>query len=218
MIISNFHQRLRAIHQRNKDNMPTQVMNTILKTEEMLKRSSILLTSVQVGDQAPDFNFQTSWTDATSLSELLKTGPAILSFYRGFWCSTCREESKEYVNLMPQFTRLGKALVDAQTLHYLAICPQQIIEQNINREAYRLITDVNLQIAKTYGIAYEQPIAEQQVFAGMGFSLATVNKMSHSLLTLPAVYVVSQQGKVIHRKLSTDFRERQDPNELFDLF
>lgn len=218
MTTSNFHQRLKAIHQKNRENMPTHVVDTFLQTEHILARSNILEQSIQLGQNAPNFHFKSKWCAQTTLSELLKTGPVIVSFYRGFWCSSCREEMQEYLRLMPQFERLGNALTDAQQIHYLAINPQQIIDQPVDLNEYHYISDPNLEIAKQFGIAYEQPIDEQRVFSEMGFSVSTVNKTSKAELPLPALFVIDQQGKVIFRKVSLDYRDRQDPNELFDVF
>ena len=217
MTTSNFHQRLKAIHQSNSENLPAHVVETFLQTEHILARSNILEQSVQMGEQAPNFDFNSSWCPQSSLKELLRTGPVIISFYRGFWCSSCREEMQEYQHLMPQLERLGHALTNGQTLHYLAISPQQLIDQPVNLAAHHYISDPNLNIAKQFGIAYEQPIGEQQVFSDMGFSVSAVNKMSKAELPLPAVFVINQQGKVVFRKVSLDYRDRQDPNELFDI-
>lgn len=218
MILSNFQQRLKAIHQHNNEKMPKHFATVFSQTEQLLARSNILEQSLQSGETAPNFKFNSTWCQQTSLAELLETGPVIASFYRGFWCSTCQEEMKEYQNLMTQFERLGHALTDAQTLHYLAICPQQIIDHPVNFAEHHYITDHNLEIAKQFGIAYQQPLEEQHVFNNMGFSVCAVNKMTSSELPLPAVFVINQQGNIMFRKASVDYRDRLDPNALFDIF
>ena len=217
-MLSNFHQRLRAINQQNREKQPPHVVEALLQTEHILARNNMLEGTVKVGDTAPNFAFKSSWCSQTSLNELLKSGPVIASFYRGFWCSSCREEMQEYLHLMPQFERLGKALSNAQQIHYLAIMPQQIVDMPVKLNEYHYIADKNLTIAKQFGLAYEQPIEEQKVFNEMGFSVAAVNKTVKAELPLPALYVIDQQGKVLFSKVSLDYRDRQDPNELFDLF
>lgn len=218
MTTSNFQQRLRAIHQKNSENMPAHVAAAFSQTVQILARSNILSRSLQIGDRAPNFSFNSNWCEQTNLSELLETGPVIASFYRGFWCSSCREEMQEYIRLMPQFERLGKALGNGQKIHYLAISPQQIIDLPVDRKKHHYISDPNLNIAKQFGITYEQPLNEQQVFNDMGFSVGKVNRMSKAELPLPAVFVIDQQNKIIFRNVSLDYRDRQDPNELFEIF
>ncbi len=50
-----------------------------------LARSEITEACLMAGATAPDFNLPNALGKLVSLKELLKTGPVVLSFYRGGW-------------------------------------------------------------------------------------------------------------------------------------
>jgi len=52
---------------------------------EDLTRSGILDRALKKGDRAPDFTLKSTSGAEVSLSGLLKSGPAVLAFYRGHW-------------------------------------------------------------------------------------------------------------------------------------
>ena len=53
-------------------------------TEE-LAVSGIVETGLKVGDRAPDFTLPNAVGNTVALRELLKSGPVVISFYRGGW-------------------------------------------------------------------------------------------------------------------------------------
>lgn len=214
---SEFERRLQDIYRENCEKLPPSLVTAISKTANVLNQSGITQTSIQVGDKVADFSFQSAWSDATSLNQLLESGPVIISFYRGFWCSYCRAELAEYQKVLPQLQLAGQNRTPPIKVHYLAICPQQIIDSQIDLAQHRYIIDNDLTIARQFGIVYQQPWEELDAFANMGFSVAHVNKMKRCELSLPAVFIINQKGIVTYRLVSTDYRMRQDPSELIDL-
>ena len=45
--------------------------------------------ALPVGEQAPDFCLPNPDGQSVSLSDLLKEGPVVVTFYRGSWCPYC---------------------------------------------------------------------------------------------------------------------------------
>lgn len=56
----------------------------ISKTQELAK-SGVVESSIKIGDKAPDFTLPDADGSTIQLSELLKKGPVVLTFYRGGW-------------------------------------------------------------------------------------------------------------------------------------
>jgi AhpC/TSA family len=56
---------------------------------EVLSRSGITQHSLQVGEQAPGFTLPDALGQPVTLSEFLKQGPVVVTFYRGEWCPNC---------------------------------------------------------------------------------------------------------------------------------
>jgi len=55
------------------------------RAADELARSGILEGVLKDGDTAPDFALPDAQGDRVQLSELLRTGPVVLTFYRGHW-------------------------------------------------------------------------------------------------------------------------------------
>src|SRR5579883_2130485 len=56
---------------------------------EALVRTGIASQSLKEGEQAPDFTLPDAFGHSVTLSEFLKRGPVVLTFYRGEWCPYC---------------------------------------------------------------------------------------------------------------------------------
>jgi peroxiredoxin len=55
------------------------------RATEELEKSGIAKSCLKEGDTAPEFILSNSSGDLISLSDILKKGPVVLSFYRGGW-------------------------------------------------------------------------------------------------------------------------------------
>jgi hypothetical protein len=68
-------------------------------------------TGLKGGDVAPDFELNNALSKPVKLSELLKQGPVVLSWYRGGWCPYCNIQLRHLQNYLPQFKALGASLI-----------------------------------------------------------------------------------------------------------
>ena len=105
---------------------------------------------LQIGESALDFTLPDEQNHQFTLSDELKKGPVILSFYRGSWCSFCRAEFKLLQQNLDQFTNLNATL--------LGIGPQkpenaiQFVEKS--SLGYKLLSDINQEVIKAYKIHF----------------------------------------------------------------
>ncbi|MFW9917727.1 MAG: redoxin domain-containing protein [Candidatus Thorarchaeota archaeon] len=65
------------------------------------------MSSLKVGDQAPDFNLLYSKGMSIKLSEELKKGPVVLVFYPADFSSVCQEELCTFRDALSEFNDLG---------------------------------------------------------------------------------------------------------------
>src|SRR5258707_15196824 len=70
---------------------------TLFRSEKVLKE----------GTQAPDFTLPDALGNGVTLSQRLRQGPVVLSFYRGEWCPYCNLELRAYQRVLPQLQELG---------------------------------------------------------------------------------------------------------------
>jgi len=64
---------------------PKEVVEIMHRATADLEKSGILESTVNVGDQAPNFSLKNADGKELSLKELLAHGPVVLTFYRGKW-------------------------------------------------------------------------------------------------------------------------------------
>lgn len=65
--------------------VPEQALEIMARSGEKLRDSGIAQQAVKIGDRAPNFSLSNTLETQVSLSELLKNGPVVLSFFRGRW-------------------------------------------------------------------------------------------------------------------------------------
>ena len=64
---------------------PKEIVELFMSKTQELAKSGVVESSIKVGDKAPDFTLPDADGKTIQLSELLKKGPVVLSFYRGGW-------------------------------------------------------------------------------------------------------------------------------------
>jgi hypothetical protein len=68
-----------------KGQIPAEQYEVMLRATENLAKSEIIESALKEDDIAPEFVLPNTLGSSVSLSELLKKGPVVLSFYRGGW-------------------------------------------------------------------------------------------------------------------------------------
>ncbi len=82
---------------------------TIL-TDDMnrVRSSGVLDHALKVNDSAPDFSLPDAFGREISLRTLLRTGPVVISFYRGEWCPFCNLELRALQQALPEIDKLRR--------------------------------------------------------------------------------------------------------------
>lgn len=164
--------------------------------------------SKQVGDLAPDFALETQNGELVTLSELLRSGSVVISFFRGEWCPFCQAELRALLAAQPDMARLGASL--------LLISPEKPSERLVAEVArlgtrVRLLHDPNLGAALLYGLVYLVPRTLRDFYVGRGFDLSRELSTKSWLLPLPGDFVVGVDGIIKLAYAEADFTRRLDP-------
>jgi hypothetical protein len=64
---------------------PAENRQRMYRARDELARSGIFERALKKGQTAPDFTLPAADGTRVTLSDLLKTGPVVLTFYRGHW-------------------------------------------------------------------------------------------------------------------------------------
>jgi thiol-disulfide isomerase/thioredoxin len=78
---------------------------------EELRTGFALEAAAGLGSIAPDFRLPDVKGNRVSLSDLLRDGPVVVTFYRGGWCPYCNIQLRAYQAALPQMAALGARLV-----------------------------------------------------------------------------------------------------------
>ena len=65
--------------------IPQAILDTFAQTTADLVRSGIAGRTLHEGSKAPDFSLPNVRGEQVRFSEVLRKGPAVLTFYRGGW-------------------------------------------------------------------------------------------------------------------------------------
>lgn len=77
--------RLDRIRQGFEKEVPPEALAIMHRATDDLRGSGIVDSALKEGQNAPSFPLENSQGSRVSLSELIKRGPVVLTFFRGHW-------------------------------------------------------------------------------------------------------------------------------------
>jgi hypothetical protein len=81
----NLQTKLNSMREQFESGMPRETKEIMHKATEDLAKSGIIEDVLKPGEPAPEFTLQDEQQNEISSGILLKTGPLVVSFYRGVW-------------------------------------------------------------------------------------------------------------------------------------
>lgn len=175
-----------------------------------MAESAVAAQALHAGDTAAGFSLTNTAGAHVSLEGLLRTGPVVLSFYRGGWCPFCNMELDALQHLLPEITLRGASLV--------AISPEAPDRARETAERRHLpfdvLSDSGNAVAKRYGLAFELDEFAREFSTGQGVDLTAVNADGRWELPLPGTYVIDRAGKIAWSFVDGDFTQRAEPTDV----
>lgn len=177
---------------------------------EELRADFALESAVGVDEVAPDFALPNSAGKSIVLKELLRSGPVILTFYRGGWCPYCNIQLRAYQRVLPQINVSGARLV--------AISPQlpdnSLDTADKNALTFDVLSDVCNEVARSYRLVYSLPEELRAALRSNNRSLPSINGDESWELPVPATYVIGRDRRVALACIEVDYRKRLEPEAL----
>ncbi|WP_370969326.1 peroxiredoxin-like family protein [Amycolatopsis sp. cg9] len=158
----------------------------------------------EVGAKIDDFTLPAADGTATSLSELVADGPAVLVFYRGQWCPYCNLTLRTYQReLLPELEKLGATLA--------AISPQKP-DGVVPELGFPVLSDVGSTVARGLRLSYPVSAPVREAMETLGTNLEEVNGTWE--LFHPAVVVVDRDRVLRFVDVHPDFVTRTEPADI----
>jgi peroxiredoxin len=191
---------------------PPEVSATYAAGIEQVASTGVVERALQPGAVAPDFTLPDATGRLVALGELRRTGPVIVTFYRGGWCPYCNLELRAYQALLPEITAAG--------VHLVAISPETPDTSLTSVEkaelTFSVLSDAGNAVANAFGIVHDVAPEIRAIYAKNGNDLAarTAQDEQHLTLPLPATFVIDQQGEVRFAFVAADYTRRAEPAEV----
>jgi peroxiredoxin len=180
------------------------------RTEEILRASGFPDQAIRVGDRAPDFALPDAYGDLIRFSDLLRTGPVALIFYRGAWCSICMRQLRDWQDHSDTLERLGAKLI--------AISPEAPERLRHTADAHRLshvlLSDPVLHVARAFNVAMSLPPELVDLYSQIGADAAVLDEEGRWELPVPATFLVGRSGRIRFARVDLHASRRTGPEEV----
>src|SRR5690606_17995496 len=185
---------------RNSSKAPADTKAIMAKATADLKKSG-LKKAVVMGRKAPDFTLKSHSGGEFKLSDALKKGPVVLTFYRGGWCPYCNLQLRAYEERIQDFKK-----ADATVIAISPELPKNAKETaDAQKVSFELLFDENNRVAKRYGLVFKVGKDLKEVYQGFGLDLEKSQGNDAWELPLAATYVIGQDSTVLYSFVEADY-------------
>jgi peroxiredoxin len=179
---------------------------------EAVALSGIVNSAKQQGEQAPNFSLKNALGLEVSLNDYLKSGPVVLTWYRGGWCPYCNITLARLQQDLPLFKAAGATI--------LALTPEvpdsSLSTRDKHNLEFEILSDVGNKIAKQYGVVFRLTPEVAKIYQS-AFGLHAFNGDDSDELPLAATYIIDQKGMIRYAFLDADYRNRAEPADLLEI-
>ena len=178
----------------------------VIRAAEELLDSNIAMRALQVGESMPAFELQAASGEMVRLSDVLRDGPAVVSFFRGTWCEYCQAFVHALAKAHDQIRAVGAEV--------LAISPQCEGIEGAAALPFPWLRDNDNRIARKVGVAFELPRDLSWAYRELGIDLPKLNQSDRFELPVPATFVVAKDLRIRFAHVEPDYRRRPTVQEV----
>jgi peroxiredoxin len=168
--------------------------------------------ALRAGSMAPAFRLRDHGGRQIGLQELSATGPVIVHFYRGSWCTHCQDN--------PTDLAAAHDAIRAADGRVVAIAPPPSpklvarAQADATRLPFTTLIDDGMKLAVAYGVAYTLPAQLRPIYLEHGYAPPRNARAGEWLVPIPATYLVSPNGTIVLGAVDVDYRNRLHSEQL----
>lgn len=167
------------------------------------------VSPLTIGSSVPSIVLSDPFGNTEDLAAL-STENTLIVFYRGGWCPFCSAELSELASIEEELYDRG--------INIVAISPDQpeYLRETLDeiKTDYLLLSDSNMNAAKTFGIAFREDPETVQNLKENGMDIEKRTGMDHNMLPVPSVFLVNGMGIVEFQYVNPDYKHRIDKDVL----
>jgi peroxiredoxin len=175
------------------------------EANQRLKDTKLESKVLKVGDTFPDLKFK-----GKNVSEFLKEGPLVVTFYRGGWCPYCIKQLKDINNSLQEIKGSGANLI--------ALSPEKTseVEKTKRKNAlnFTLISDEGNTIARQLNLTFKVEPSVVKEYKALGIDLAASQGNDSYELPMPATFVIGKDRKIAYVFADADYTKRASTEEI----
>lgn len=166
----------------------------------------------KTGDLMPPFILPDENGRLTSLQELVKQGPAVVTFHRGHWCPWCRISINTLAKAQSRLESFGARMA--------AIVPDRAeFAAEMKRDSkagFPILSDIDNGYAMSLNLAIWVGDEMEEYITNRGHRLPNYHGNDGWMLPIPATFVVGKDGRIKARFVDPDYRKRAAVEDLID--
>lgn len=175
----------------------------------MAAASKAAASALRAGARAPLFTLADASGRRIALEALLSTGPVVLHFFRGAWCSFGEHSVAEFASMHQDVVSLGASAV--------AIAPPSkpsVPSVPSGPVPMPELQDIDMKVARAYGLAFDLPAGLRPRYEALGYTPPSTKRAASWLVPIPATYLLDRDGTVALAFIDVDYRKRFEPASL----
>ena len=183
----------------SRDELSTMVVRMISEEEKA--------RPLTVGDSAPGFTLRTSDGVLVSAETLLRSGPLVVTFYRGLWCPYCQSDLRGFDAAMPDIKSLGAAVLAIS--HARRADFGAPLEHGLHLD-FPVLEDVSGDVAVRFGIRWSSEDT-QFIEETLGLSSSTFRGTDPWIVPMQARFVIDVNSRIAFAEAAFTYDQRTDP-------
>jgi peroxiredoxin len=177
---------------------------------DWMMSSDLAGQALKAGVDAPDFFLPDDQAHLVALRGLLDTGPVVLCFLAGSWCSFCISKVKAVAAVLA--ARGGPAVKLVVLTPETGSYPRQM--RAANQLDCVVLSDVDYGVALLFGLVSVVPSTIVADMAARGLDLGALHGVNKPMLAAPAVYLIESSGKIAMASVDQDYMTGADTGAL----
>lgn len=192
---------------------PLEIVEHINAGFDEMINSKLDRNALKQGDFAPDFSLPNATNHRITLTEELKKGTVIITFYRGGWCPFCNLQLRAYQEILEQIKSFGASLV--------AISPElparSLSTKEKNELDFEVLSDRGNIVAEIYGLAFITPEVHRQAHQDLDIPLPEINGDESWKIPITATYIIDRNRTIVWSHTNPNYRLRAEPSEILQV-